>query len=391
MSKLNTRIIIKAIIILCGYSILVPSWSENFKHRDPVGGYQGSPFATWSSLRRKGFTVGTFTQTHGKETVLRRYLQYVPKSVYRQSALRPLVIVLTGANTSAEQMREWEFGKGFERLANLESFILVYGNAYSASGEPAPLVSSDPFNANQGYWRGCLAAPNAGPNFFDIDDVDYLKTIVNRIEGDGLPVDLDRVYIVGLSNGGEMAMRAAREMGESIAAVASVVPLHGYPASEIHGECSVQDQQHPLSMMFVYSPKDPFLGPIFESLGWDYGGLMEESVNSWMDALGIDKQTFKKKKLRDYINEGLGYNGNSVAALNSKNSHVVQYDFTTSTTGAKLSLLKMLPVGGHGWPRVLGSSFEDAETFGFRNQDIHTEKKIWAFLKDKTRIDRLSH
>lgn len=68
---------------------------------------------------------------------------------------------------------------------------------------PAPLEDDNPDNpffANGGYWRTCFGRPGSGPEFFTVDDVEYLRTLIAQITREGLPVDRDRIYLMGMSN-----------------------------------------------------------------------------------------------------------------------------------------------------------------------------------------------
>lgn len=58
----------------------------------------------------------------------------------------------------------------------------------------------NPFFANGGYWRTCFGRPGSGPEFFTVDDVEYLRTLIAQITREGLPVDRDRIYLMGMSN-----------------------------------------------------------------------------------------------------------------------------------------------------------------------------------------------
>ena len=82
---------------------------------------------------------------------------------------------------------------------------------------------------NEGYWRTCGGPPGSFPDFYNVNDTDYLKQVIEQLNREALPVDKDRVFIWGLSNGGEMALQAAREMGDKLAGVAAIVPPPNMP------------------------------------------------------------------------------------------------------------------------------------------------------------------
>lgn len=357
-----------------------------------LGNFTGSPTDTWDGLRRLGIEVRNFHQPNllnPDEKILRRYLQYVPRSIYRHHShgkTFPLVIMLPGADLSAEVQREWDLGNRLEQLAEKDQFILVYANAH-APGELGNKNPGNPFYANGGYWRTCFGKPGTGPEFFTVDDVAYLRKIITRAKAEGLPVDKNRIYLIGMSNGGEMVQRAAREMPELLAGAGAVMPVNSMPATVPFFTCA-QRPQHPLSMMFIYSPKDTLLDTIYNSMGFDYGAVMKDSMTQWRNALNIKGTTETVKQLPNKINEGAGYSGNVPWALASQNSSITRYDYRKAAAGNDFAVLEIKPAGGHAWPNASPTdhAVADEPYNGFKNQDINAEAVLWRFLKKSRRI-----
>src|SRR5690606_39717634 len=100
---------------------------------------------------------------------------------------------------------------------------------------------------------------------------------------EGLPVDMDRIYLMGMSNGGEMAQRAARSMAGELAGVGAVMPVNAMPGTVELFTCPVTGQK-PVSMMFIYSPRDILLHSIYADLGFNYAEQMRETLNAWRTA-----------------------------------------------------------------------------------------------------------
>lgn len=354
----------------------------------PLGDFAGDPHDTWAGLKQLGLQVRTFEQPHlikPDEKVLRRYLQYVPRSVVGHKTKRPLVIALPGADLSAEAFREWDLGDRLEQLAEKEKFILVYANAFAPSRleEKNP---DNPFFANGGYWRTCFGRPGDGPEFFTVDDVSYLRSVIEQVKREGLPVDSERIYLMGMSNGGEMAQRAAREMADELAGVGAVMPVNAMPVIEFFN-CSARAQQ-PLAMMFIYSPKDTLLDHLYAEGGFNYGKVMGESVAAWRDALEIDKASEKKLALRNSHIEGDGYTGDAAWARASMNSSVTRYDYARARNGARFAVLEINAATGHAWPNHSATppNIASEPYNGFKNQDIQAEEELWEFLRHSTRI-----
>lgn len=363
-----------------------------------LGNYDGNPARTWTSLEIAGLKARTFSQPNllqAGEAVQRRYLQYVPSYILKQSRSQPgskypLVIALHGANQSAELFRDNDLGDQLERLADREGFMVIYANAYVANGSPSQQNPGNPLWANTGYWRGCTGHQGDNDGFFNVDDTDYLRRIIAQVQRERLPVDLNRIYLMGSSNGGEMVQRAAREMPTELAGVGVVIPVNTDPATHDFLFC-VKAEQKPVSMMFIYSPGDPWLSWIYASLGFNYGNAMADSVGRWRDAMGINPRTERVTQLPNLVNEGEGYGGALPWALATMNSTITRYDYGVGKHGANFSVLQMNIAAGHGWPRMAKPTSLDSvanSQMGFINSDINAEEVLWDFLKTQTRSSR---
>jgi polyhydroxybutyrate depolymerase len=108
--------------------------------------------------------------------------------------------VMTGMNGRPAPYKVWL------RLAERDRFLIAIPN-----GEKGP--------DNRRGWNDCRADALVNPS---TDDVAFTLALLDRI-GEGYPVDPQRIYAVGTSNGGNMVQRLAMEAPESFAAVAAVV------------------------------------------------------------------------------------------------------------------------------------------------------------------------
>lgn len=342
INAVNRKLTKLAVTVLLGSCAAVQAATD-------LGDFTGSPQDTWDGLREIGIEVRNFNQTNllnQQETVLRRYLQYVPSSIHRhrrEGKTYPLVIMLPGAGLSAELGREWDWGDRVEKLANKEKFMVVYANSAAE-----PDTDTNPENllfANAGYWRTCFGKPGASAEFWTVDDIAYLRSIIARVQDEGLPVDKNRIYLMGMSNGGEMVQRAAREMPELLAGGGVVMPVNSMPATVPYFTCE-QIPQRPISMMFIYSPKDTLLDTMFSSMGFDYGAVIKDSLVQWRNALKIDSASEKVRLLPNRVNEGAGYTGNVPWALDSLNSTVRRYDYRKAAAGNVFRYWKSTPSGG---------------------------------------------
>jgi polyhydroxybutyrate depolymerase len=149
--------------------------------------------------------TGTFTKDSIVVNGLTRiYRIYVPRGLARGA---PLVVVMHGSGQNGVQMR-LETGYGFDRLADAHGFAVAYPNAYD------------------GEWEACNIVGAISTREHTIDDVAFLTRMVDTIVS-ATGVDSARVFAVGSSRGGSMAIRLALEAPSrfhAVAAVSSSVP-----------------------------------------------------------------------------------------------------------------------------------------------------------------------
>jgi polyhydroxybutyrate depolymerase len=176
------------------------------------------------------------TVTHGSIEVdgrKRTYQAYVPKGLARGAAL---VLAMHGSDENGTAMRI-ETGYGFERLADERGFAVVYPNGQN------------------GHWNTCEIDKDAEQP--GIDDVRFLTALADKFV-DEIGTDRNRVFGVGLSEGGYMAIRLALE-APRFRALASVEA--NLPAPE-NFQCKPVTQER-ASVILIHGTKDrlvPFEG-----------------------------------------------------------------------------------------------------------------------------------
>ncbi len=133
----------------------------------------------------------------------------------------PLVIDLHGFGGTNQRQRD---GSGFQELAIAEGFAVVWPQGQDSS-----------WNAGE---RCCGTAAAE-----ELDDVGYLRRLVDVVEVHH-PIDRDRIYVTGLSNGCAMAQRLAADASDLVAAVGCMAlyllddaeaDYGPVPVLEIHG------------------------------------------------------------------------------------------------------------------------------------------------------------
>ncbi len=173
----------------------------------------------------------------------RDFLIHFPNG-YSSSKPYPLVMAIHGAFSSAT---EFEKVSGFSTLADDEGFIVVYPNGIGIFGFLR--------HWNAGY---CCAYAAESQN----DDVGYLKLILDSLM-EKLPIDRNRIFLSGFSNGGMMAYRFAAEFPEYVAAIAAVSTTIGSKNVDAEKEWKLQKPKIPVSVLIAHGLADesiPYIG-----------------------------------------------------------------------------------------------------------------------------------
>jgi poly(3-hydroxybutyrate) depolymerase len=143
----------------------------------------------------------------------RRYLFYAPDHFEGEL---PLLLVFHGFSGTAEEMRE---SSQLHELVNKHQFFLAYLAGNSTWHRPKP------------------GSPNPDVEFFD--------QLCDHLEQQ-YPIDSSRIYVAGMSMGGDFAIRLAGLRSDRIAAVAS----QGMMTSD------VVDSQRPFPLLIIVGTED---------------------------------------------------------------------------------------------------------------------------------------
>lgn len=298
-------------------------------------------------------------QTPACGPVLRRYLSYVPRWLGPRTAA-PVVIVLHGQGASAEAMMSLQTRGTFNRLADDQGFVVVYGNGL-------PTAFNIPGLPNSGRWRFEPKELGSGA-----DDLAYLQRITDDLRAREVIAGGNDVYLVGQSNGGGMVLAAARLRPDAYAGVAAFMPFVGFsPAapSDLGGARLTR-------VMFAFSKGDPALPP-------DYATeVLVPLARDWAHALSLggDGDAAVATPLSDLVHEGQGQDSGDDAARATRDSTVTRLDLR-STRAALRELV--FDHAGHFWPTRDGADSPAlVAQYGLRNQDIEAAEEVWRFFRD---------
>lgn len=252
----------------------------------------------------------------------RTYRVYVP-SAYNSAVATPLIINLHGYGSNNF---EQELYSNFSPIADTAGFIIVHPNG-------------TPDFSNTLHWNTFGTS--------NVDDVGFISALIDTLAG-SFNIDLSRVYATGMSNGGFMSFQLACQLGNRIAAIASVT---GTMTNVNLGACQ---PSRPLAIMQIHGTADatvPYNGNFFFA-------PVQNVLNFW-----------------------IGFNGTSttpiifpVPDINPNDGCTAErYTYSGGTNGTTVVHYKVIG-GGHSWP---GAPIN----INITNMDFSASAEIWRFFK----------
>src|ERR1700722_5870629 len=211
-----------------------------------------------------------FTLTFGG--MQRDYRLHVPPAAASGQPL-PLVLNLHGATQNAQLE---EITSDMDPNADMNGYLVAYpdGTRISKVLTPDPVAKNAQYGWNAGMCCGLPVTKH-------INDVGFLLKVISDIAAK-TPVDLRRVYMTGISNGGMMAYAMAAEASGHVAAISSVSGQVEIPV--IHPTRAVP----PMKFHSVDDPIAKFDGtPSTNPL--DRLSVMQ-GINQWVKADGCAKK-----------------------------------------------------------------------------------------------------
>jgi len=255
----------------------------------------------------------------------RSYILYIPES-YAPNTETPLVLNLHGYSSNAGQQMIYS---NFYAIADEEGFILVH---------PEGTTEINGFQ----FW-------NSG-GMSQVDDVGFLNALIDKISLD-YNIDLNRVYSMGMSNGGFMSYQLACQLSDKIAAIASVT------GSMNESQIETCNPERPIPVMQIHGTTDPTVlyegNPLFEITSID------NLVSYWVN-------------FNNCNTEPIFNNIPDVSLIDLCNAE--HYLYEGGMNDSSVELYKIIN-GGHTWPGAL-IPLNANNT----NQDFNASEKIWEFF-----------
>lgn len=243
----------------------------------------------------------------------RTYYLYTPKS-YNPNHPMPLVLAFHGYGS---QGKDLAVNTGFNHLAEQKGFIIAYPNGIDR------------------LWNV------ASNSVIGVDDVSFVTTLLNHLS-EVRAIDQSRIYAVGVSNGGFLVQRLARQASSKFAAFASVAAtLPG----QLQGFCHPTSFVSMLTINGTDDRKVPWAGGKF-SYGWLLS--VPDTINFWRQHNGCTAKTQVKQL----------------------NRRVEITRYPDCQHGAEVELVTLLGAG-HVWPRG-GSGAK---------QLLNGSEEIWNFFQ----------
>lgn len=263
----------------------------------------------------------------------RTYVVHLPKGHDGTTPL-PVVLAYHGATMNGAMMAWFT---GLCDKADAAGFIAVF---------------PDGTGAKSSFWwnAGNCGGPAMRNN---VDDVGFTRALLDDLR-QSHPVDSEKVYATGISNGALMAYRLAAELSERIAAIA--------PVAGSVGTDSVRPSR-PVPVLHLHGTADEFTpfggGRGAKSISRTDFRSVEESIETWVKINGCDEHP-----ARDVLSQP----GDEL--------RVTRTTYGSGTNGSEVVLI-VIEGGGHTWPGMNSH----LAMLGPSAMNISANDLIWEFFQ----------
>ncbi len=189
----------------------------------------------------------------------------------------PVVIVFHGGGGKALGVM-WE--TGWANKADVEGFLAVFPEGTPPDPSKSGHFVRNPQTWNDGSGRRIVAVNQA------VADIEFVLTMIGDLN-QRFKINEDRVYATGFSNGASMSFRVARELSNTVAAIAPVA-----------GSDWLVDKQPDRVVPLLYitgtdDPLNPLEGGVIYIGGKSFGikPSVKEMINRWVQLYGLTAES----------------------------------------------------------------------------------------------------
>lgn len=253
----------------------------------------------------------------------------------------PMVLALHGAGGQGDRLDK-STGHRLSEAARARGWVLVMPDGVERGwndGRPVVTRENGPRTA--------------------VDDTGFLNAVVDRLAADGT-IDPDRVFVVGISNGGMMANRLAIEHSERFHTIAPMI-------SNLSTSLGDVAPRAPVSVMMVNGTDDPVVpydgGPV-RVFGKTRGHVRstEATIRWWADHNQCTGPPVTRAL--DDLDPSDG-------------TRIFVQSLQACTDGSEVTLVKVLG-GGHAWPG--GPQYLPRRLVGRTSKDADAIAMVFAFF-----------
>jgi polyhydroxybutyrate depolymerase len=299
-------------------------------------------------LRVQGALAGQGALSNGSLShggLDRTFQVYLPASA--RSAPMPLLLALHGGGGDAASMVRLMKGN-LNRLADREGFLVVYPDGVDR------------------HWNDGRGLQQYRAHRDNVDDVGFLAALITHLSQRYL-IDGRRIYALGISNGGLMSFRLAREMTDRIAAIGPVA------ISMSEQLMQMRAPTRPISVLLMAGTSDPLVpwggGEIGFAMARQKNGRVisvPESVKYWATQNRCPTPPAAAMEPDRDPEDG---------------TRVRRETYGPCRDGTEV-VLYAVEGGGHTWPG--GQQYLPARIVGRTSRDIDANEVIWSFFKRHT-------
>jgi polyhydroxybutyrate depolymerase len=253
---------------------------------------------------------------------------------------RALVIALHGLGQTTASLRA---NLGLDAVANSENLVAAYPEGV---------------DKRWNYGRQ-INTPMPVIGGVEVDDIAFLKALVTHLVGTH-NVDPARVYLLGISNGGLMAYRAACDMGGELAAVAAFIsPMTDFQQRDCPGG-------PPVPLFMLAGSADEFQS---------YRGSGEGKLGGRLRSVPDTNRFFRRR------NRCSGLDTEELPDRDPADGTTVTVFRATGCEGGAEIVFYRVNGGGHRWPTSAPVDMNPHPRFGLTNRDIDSAAEVWGFFR----------